>query len=275
MNPLRSLGQLGLGLVVAYTVLVVGMSALERSLVFKPPPISRADLDDAARRNGAKVLTLFSEDGARLYGWHIDRPGPLVLLFTGNGSSVGSYDRRYQAWTEAGFSVLHVNYRGYPGSSGRPHERGLRRDARAAWEYARTLHPPEDIVVYGKSLGGGVAMGLVSALPQHETPRALVLDSTFTRAVDTAAEQYPWLPVGLIMSNRFASIDRAHAVRCPTLVVHSVDDEVIPYAHGERLAAALPRARLLTLSGLGHNDDAVTTPQVQPWLRKLSLDEPL
>lgn len=256
--------------VTLYAALVVGMVALERRLVFKPPALGAAELSAAAARVGATELRLHADDGTALYGWRIDRGGPLVLMFSGNASSVGSYDRRYTSFADAGFSVVHVNYRGYPGSAGRPSEAGLRRDALAAWAEARRTHAPQDILVYGKSLGGGVAMALVSSLTEAETPRALLLDSTFSRAVDTAAERYPWLPVRWVMVNQFPSVDRAPAVKCPVVLVHSVDDEVIPHTHSERLFARLERAQLLTLGGLGHNDEALSTPEVAALLRQLA-----
>jgi fermentation-respiration switch protein FrsA (DUF1100 family) len=152
---------------------------------------------------------------------------------------------------------LLVDYRGYGRSTGKPSEEGTYRDADAAWRWlTRTRHIPENkIVVFGESLGGGVA----SWIAARHRPRALVLASTFSSATDLGAEVYGFLPVRLISRFRYATLERLRDVTSPILIMHSPDDDIIPYAHGRRLfeAANEPKA-FVDLAG-GHNSGFVFT----------------
>jgi fermentation-respiration switch protein FrsA (DUF1100 family) len=248
-----------IGGVLGYLVLVGLMAAFETALVFPAPRIERAQLTRAADAFGATEVALTAADGTGLYGWRIGETDRLVLYFSGNGSSVGEGDL-YRQLSTAGISTLHVNYRGYPGSEGSPSEEGLLRDARAAWNEARRTHPADRIIVLGKSLGGGVATGLVAGLAE-EQPAGLVLASTFTSAVTVGAETYPWLPVSTLMRNRFDSLAKADQIRCPTLVLHGTADTMIGPHHGQRLAEAITDAVFLGVSGMGHNDRLLNNPE--------------
>ncbi len=241
------------GLVAVYATICVGMFLLEPRLVFPAPQLERRDLHELAEEFGSTELMVTTEDGFPLYGWRYGSGDRLVLIFSGNATTVGAWTPRYERLAGAGFSVLHVNYRGYPGSAGSPSEAGLRLDARAAWEEALRSHAAQDIIVFGKSLGGGVAIGLVADLEQK--PRALVLESTFTSTTDVASEAYPWLPVRLLMRNPFRSLDRASELVLPVLLIHGTADGVIGSPHSERLHDAIPDSRLLLIEGAEHNDD--------------------
>ena len=246
--------RLGRGLALAllgYACIVAVMAALETTLVFPAPTISRPELSAAAERFGAQEVQIDASDGTALYGWRVGDHPTLVLYFSGNGSSVGA-GGLYRLLSGQGLSTLHINYRGYPGSSGSPSEAGIHMDARAAWQEARRTHPADRIIVMGKSLGGGVAARLVAEL--DEQPAGLVLESTFTSVVDVAAETYPWLPVRWIMSHRFESQQVAESIRCPTVVLHGEADTMIGPHHGQALAAAIAGASYVPISGRGHND---------------------
>jgi len=252
-------GLLALAALGVAAALILG--AIERKLVFPAPSVDRAWLSAQAERTGAVELDLRAADGTALYGQALSRDPAvarrgLVLYFSGNGSTVGASPGRYQRFTDAGFDVVHVNYRGYPGSDGSPTQAGLIMDAHAAWDEARRRSPAEDIVVYGKSLGGGVAIGLVASL--SEQPRGLVVESSFSRLVDVAAETLPWAPVRLVLRNRFDSLDRASQISCPTLILHGTADTLIGVHHAHRLAAALTGSQLVKVAGAGHNDDLLT-----------------
>jgi hypothetical protein len=244
-------------LVLGYLCVMGLMAALETPLVFPAPRIPRPSLSQAAARFGAAEVEVQASDGTKLYGWRVGAHASLVLYFSGNASSVGEGDL-YRMLDAQGLSTLHINYRGYPGSEGSPSEAGLRLDAQAAWAEARRTHPAERIIVMGKSLGGGVAVGLVASL--DEPPAGLVLESTFTSAADVGAEAYPWLPVRMIMSNRFDSLALAGRIRCPTLVLHGADDRMIGPHHGEALAEAIPGAVSRIVPGKGHNDRLLVDP---------------
>lgn len=238
-----------------YGLVVLGMAGLQRGILFPAPRVERAVLDALAADRGAQVVEVRTEDGERLYGWRQGQGPVLVLYFSGNGASVGGDPDRAARLVQAGAAVLHVNYRGYPGSTGSPSEEGLRADARAAWQEARRSHAAQDVVIMGKSLGGGVAIGLAAELSRRgEPPRALVVESSFRSVVDVAAEHYGWLPVRRLVRDRFDSLALAPAVACPSLVVHGAEDTLIDVQHGRDLAVVLPGARLVEVQGAGHND---------------------
>lgn len=240
---------------ILYALLVLGMAGLQRRMLFPAPVVAQEQLSALAREQGARELSLVTEDGEHLYGWRLGSGRRLVLYFGGNGGSVGGDAARLQRLVAAGAEVLQVNYRGYPGSTGVPSEEGLRADARAAWTEARRSHEAGDVVLLGKSLGGGVAVGLAAwASARGETPAALVVESSFRSVRDVARESYPWLPVDRLLRHPFDSLALAPHVGCPSLVLHGAEDTLIDVQHGRDLAVALPGARLVEVAGAGHND---------------------
>jgi fermentation-respiration switch protein FrsA (DUF1100 family) len=176
-------------------------------------------------------------------------------LFSGNGSCPGQRPTRYARFLGWGLGVLHPSYRGYPGSEGRPSEAGLIRDAEATWAEARRHHAAKDILVFGKSLGGGVAVRLVSHLPPEEQPAGLIIESSFSELWRVAEREWPGLPARHLMATRFESVRHAPKITCPVLIVHGDQDERIPLSHGAALAAAAPDARLHVVPGGDHNSD--------------------
>lgn len=252
----RSRVALALAVLAALLAIVVGLLAsFERSMLFPAPTLPDGWLAAAARAQGAEELALRAEDGTALYGWHLRAPSSrgVVVWFEGNGGSIGMREEEFARLTADGWDVVQVNYRGYPGSAGSPSEEGLRQDARAAWAYASRLGRPW---IFGKSLGGGVAIGLAAEVDA----RALVVESTFESARRVGGELLPWMPVGVFMRNRFDSAALAAKVRCPTLVLHGDADETIAVAHAHDLARAFPSPpTVVTFPGGGHNDTFLTT----------------
>ncbi len=252
--------RVAVGLVVAYLLMMGLLAVLERSLLFPAPTLPEGWLAAEAEAQGARVLAPVAEDGTRLYGWHLPAPASrgAVVWFEGNGGSVGMRPGAFRRLTDAGWDVVQVNYRGYPGSEGTPSEAGLRMDARAAWAVAKGLGGP--VWIYGKSLGGGVAIGLAAErCDADDAPLALVVESTFASAARVGQESLPWAPVGLVMRNRFDSLARAPRVTAPALVLHGDADTLIGPRHAEDLSAALPNARVERFSAAGHNDELLTT----------------
>lgn len=163
-----------------------------------------------------------------------------------------------------GADVLIFDYRGYAENAGSPTETGLALDAQAAWNYAtQQLHvPPERIVIFGESLGGGVAVSLAAEkCAAGSPPGGLILRSTFSSMTDTAAHHYPWLPIRLALLDIYDSLSRIDKVTCPLLMMHGDNDFVVPAVLGKRLFDAVPREsasgvakRFVVLPGAGHND---------------------
>jgi len=200
-----------------------------------------------------------------------DRPdAPWVIFFHGNGMLVGSPGSvdRYRLLREAGFQVLAVEFRGYGMSAeGPPSEAGVYADGRAGWEYLTNELgvAPGRIILYGWSLGGGVATHLASEVPAA----ALITEGAFTDLPAVGQRMYPWLPVSLIMKNRFDNLGRAGSLALPWLIFHSDNDAVIPYVHGQALAEAAGDGRLVTLH-TGHEGGVVQASDVAlPAIREL------
>lgn len=233
----------------------------DRLLFSAPGGIDREALDQAAAEVGARTLDLAASDGTPLYAWHRAAPREpgrrprLALYFGGNAEVVSDNQPVHRLLLQAGFDVLALSYRGYPGSGGRPSERGLGRDAEAAWAWATGPggFPPDRVVLYGRSLGGGVA-ALLAAGPAN--PAAMVLESTFSSVSEVAgagiARAYP---VTWLIRHPFDSRARAPQFGVPVFVMHSAADEVVPAAlGGRRLAERIADVELHEVDGLGHND---------------------
>ena len=149
-----------------------------------------------------------------------------VIVFNGNAGNRAFRAPLAAALAEHGISVLLFDYRGYGGNPGSPSEEGLAADARAARRYVAGRAGSDRIVYFGESLGSGVAVRLAAEQP----PAALILRSPFTSLTDTGRHHYPFLPVGMMLIDRFASIDRIRDIRCPLLVIAADHDSVVPTA---------------------------------------------
>jgi fermentation-respiration switch protein FrsA (DUF1100 family) len=198
-------------------------------------------------------LSIETDDGVDLHGWFVSGQSHRVLLFFhGNAGNISHRLESIRQFLTLGLSVLIIDYRGYGQSAGRPTEAGLYRDADAVWRYLTETRGvrPADVVVFGRSVGGSVAARLAS----QQQPLALIVESSFTSVPDIARELYPWLPVRWLSRLKHATRDYVRDAQCPVLVVHSSDDEIIPFHHGEAIFAAAPQPRsMLAIRGT-HND---------------------
>jgi pimeloyl-ACP methyl ester carboxylesterase len=215
------------------------MFLTQRSQIFYPVRESTAP--------GATTMR-FEVDGAEVRVWAFSRPSRAALIyFGGNAEDVGASIGRF-ADRLPEHSLYFVNYRGYGGSTGEPSERALVGDAIAVYDHLRTRH--EEIHVLGRSLGSGVAAQLAS---ERDVGR-LVLVTPFDSLVNVARAHYPWLPVGLLMRDRFDSERRAASIASETLLVVAGDDEIIPRARSDALAGAFrTNPRVVVLEGARHN----------------------
>ncbi len=199
-------------------------------------------------------VSVTTEDGERLHGWLVKaaRARGTLLFFHGNAGNVSHRLESLRLFSRLGLDVFIVDYRGYGRSTGRPSEQGTYRDARAAWDWLvrERGESPRRIILFGRSLGAAVAVDLAS----EKRGAGLILESGFTSVPDLAAEIYPWLPVRLLSRFHYDSLSKIGRVGQPLLVLHSPDDEIVPYRHGRRLfeAASEPK-RFQQMTG-GHND---------------------
>nr|WP_237251826.1 alpha/beta hydrolase [Thioalkalivibrio nitratireducens] len=235
---------------VAYGVFVAFLYVTQERLIYFPV----AALATTPERHGLAYedVALSAEDGVRLHGWFVPAPEArtTLLFFHGNGGNLSHRIDSLRIFHDLGLSVLILSYRGYGRSEGRPSEAGTRLDANAAWRYLREERgvPASEIVIFGRSLGAAVGAELAA----REPPGAVILESPFTSAADLGAEVYPWLPVRLLLRHEYDVLRPAREITAPLLVVHSRDDEIVPFAHGRAIADATG-ADLLELRG-GHND---------------------
>lgn len=223
-------------------------------LIYFPGPAPATEPKDHGIEGRAVLLK--SSDGLRLWSWWIpaEQPRGVVIVLHGNAGTREEridYARAFQAM---GLSTLLLDYRGYGGSDGSPNEEGTYLDAEAAYEYVTRAEnfQPGQILVFGESLGGGVAIELA----RRRTVGSVIVQDTFTSIADMGAKLYPWLPVRWLVGRRYDNLAKIPSVPVPVLVLHSRNDELIPYEQGERLfAAAMQPKRLITTAG-GHNSSA-------------------
>ncbi len=195
-----------------------------------------------------------ADDGVKLHGWFVpaENPRGTILFCHGNAGNISHRLYTIHVLNELRMNTFIFDYRGFGRSEGDPSEDGTYLDAEAGWEYlvGEREIPPERIVVFGRSLGGAVA----SRLARDRTPGALILDASFTSVPDVGAKMFPFLPVRWLSRIDYNTLDHVRKVNCPTLVIHSRDDELIPFEHGKRLfeAAGEPKEFLETEGE--HND---------------------
>ncbi len=184
------------------------------------------------------------------------RHPPLVLYFPGNAGNRFERRRDLEEIASCGCDVLIFDYRGYGDSSGAPSETRLSADARLVWSFAQESlgYPPEQIIIFGESLGGAVALSLWSeesrTAPQ---PAALILNATFASMSQVVAWHYPWFPFRLVLLDRWPSIQRIGRVSVPLTVFHGTADEIVPVEQARELARAAAGARLIEIVGGQHN----------------------
>ncbi len=183
---------------------------------------------------------------------------PLVLLFChGNAGTIQNRLIYLPIFQSLGLSTLLFDYRGYGNSEGKPSESGTYADVAAAWRYLTEEQkiPPQRILIYGESLGGAVASYWAETLTTQSIPAGgLILAGTFTHVHDRAAELYPLLPVRFISRFNYQSESRLSKIKMPVLVIHSRDDEIIPFSHGEKLFQAAQEPKLFAMLKGGHNE---------------------
>ena len=196
----------------------------------------------------------FSSDGVKLNGWYIPaKESRATVLFShGNAGNISHRIEIIDMFSKLGLDVFIYDCRGYGRSQGSPGEEGLYLDTQAAYKYLidkRNLNE-ESIVIYGKSLGANVAVELCSKV----TPAALITDSAFTSALDMGKKMFPFIPIRWFISVKYDALSRIKDITIPKLIIHSENDEIIPFQHGKRLYEAAPEPKEFYPMQGGHND---------------------
>ena len=238
----------GLGYLGALAVLVFA----QRSFIF-PIPQTLRTTPAAAGFPQAEEHALATADGETVIVWHLaPKPGhAVVIYFHGNGDSLAGLVERFRDITADGTGLVALSYRGYAGSSGRPSEQALLQDAAAAYAFTSARYAADRIVVWGFSLGSGVAVALAADQPVGK----LLLEAPYTSITDVAAAAFPFLPVRWLIRDQFRSDQRMASVTAPLLIMHGARDPTIPIAFGERLfALAREPKQFVRFAEGGHND---------------------
>jgi fermentation-respiration switch protein FrsA (DUF1100 family) len=245
---------------VVYCTLALYVYLMQPRLLYYPDLPGRAIVATPADIGlDYEPVTLLTGDGVRLGAWfipHTDARGTLLFLH-GNAGNISHRLDSIALFHALGLSVLILDYRGYGESEGTPSEAGTYRDADAAWQHLveQRRIAPSEIVIFGRSLGAAVAVELAS----RTRPGALIMESAFISVPEMAATLYPRLPVRLLSRYRYNALTPLERISCPLLIVHSRDDEIIPFRQGQRLFEhAREPKQFLELRG-GHNDGFLVT----------------
>lgn len=225
-----------------------------RLLYYPNLPSRTVDVTPAAIGLAFDNVPLTAADGTRLHAWFVPATAPRgTLLFShGNAGNIAHRLHSIRQFHSLGLNVLIYDYRGFGESEGKPTEPGTYLDVKAAWDYLLKERKiaPQEIIIFGRSLGAAVAAELACQNPSA----GVILESAFTSVPDMAASLYPWLPVRLLSRYQYNNLEKITRITSPLLLVHSRGDEIVPYAHGERLfARANEPKQFLELRG-GHND---------------------
>ncbi len=238
----------------AYGVLVGGLYVFQRHLLYFPDT-RRPELGDLVAL-GVREITLKTVDGLSLLSWYLPPRDsrPVIAYFHGNGGHVGYRAERLRWFARSGYGVLMTEYRGYGGNPGTPSEAGLVADGVAALDFLGGEGiAPDRLVIYGESLGSGVAVPLAA---QREVA-GLILEAAFTSVAEIAQHHYSFIPASALLRDRFDSLARIGDVKAPILVLHGERDRVVPLRFGRALFDAAPEPKELWLSSAAGHEDLV------------------
>ncbi len=258
-----------LAIAFSYVIIALIIYLAQRKLTYFPSPERVAPAAVGLPHVAERIFD--THDGERVVAWHGKaEPGqPTILYFHGNGGNLALRSERIRRYLDRGQGMLMVSYRGYSGSSGRPTEANNVADARLAYQMLITDGiSPAEIIIYGESLGSGVATRIAVEKPVG----GLILDSPFTSAADVGAQRYPLLPVRLMMWDRYEVLRYIANVRTPLLVIHGERDRVVPFKMGQTVfAAANEPKELVSFPHAGHNDHSLhgSFEAIQDWISRV------
>ncbi len=245
-------GPLLMLVVLAYVLFALGLYVMQRKMMYLPT--SERVRPDELGLVGVEEIVVKTKYTNRLLAWYMPaQPGqPTILYFHGNAGSLASRAGRLDFYRQQGYGVLLTTYRGYSGSSGQPAEFPIKMDALYFYHWLQARGVKErDIILYGESLGTGVAVA--TALDHH--PGAVILEAPYSSAVDVGAARFPFIPVRWFMKDRYESTALIGQITAPVFIVHGELDKVIPIRLAKKLYAAASQPKeAVWLRDAGHND---------------------
>jgi fermentation-respiration switch protein FrsA (DUF1100 family) len=241
--------------VLIYFSLIGGLFLAQRDMMYFP------SYDKPVLKStgviGMEEIRVRTSDGLTLFGWYkspATAEKPTILWFHGNASNVAWTATRAIPYLKQGYGVLLAEYRGYSSNPGKPSENGIYNDARAfmAWLTQQKETPANSVILYGESLGSGPAIQIAMENP---TVHALVLEAPMSSAQEIAQKHYPFMPVRMLLKDKYDNITKIKEIKSPLIVVHGEEDTVIPYVFGKKLFDAAPEPKsMITIQGANHND---------------------
>lgn len=233
-------------------VIVFGLVyILQEKLIFFPEKLSTSY--QFSFQKPFEEVYLKTSDNATLHALHfkIHDPKGVILYFHGNAGSLRSWGSLGEDLTALGYDVFMPDYRSFGKSTGRLSQENLYADAQLAYHYLLKNYPEAQIVIFGRSIGTGIATRLTS----KNNPKLLILESPFYSFADVAKHHYSFLPVSLMLKYSFLSNHYLPQVKCPTFIIHGTQDDVVPFKSGLKLARLLANpTSFIPIEGGGHND---------------------
>lgn len=215
-------------------------------------PFNGPNTPEAAGLPSYSLQHTTATDGTPINYWeHPSASGPILLYFHGNGGGLHAFTFPLAQFAQAGFHVIAMEYRGYPGAAGKPSQQALTADAIALFDQTHQRYPNRPIAIWGYSLGTGIAVQLAA----ERAPAALVLEAPFSATVDLAATIYPFIPVRHLMRDQYRSREAITRVHAPLFIMHGETDRLVPITSGETLYnAANDPKEFHRYAGIGHLD---------------------
>ncbi len=238
-------------LLVIYGAACAYLYVFQRDLIYKPDKQYVAP-----KLSGATEIKLKTDDGLTLDGWYVPakdgaKNGETVLYFNGNKSGMHLHEEFYTQIVKAGYGLLAFNYRGYGRSEGAPTEEGLYIDARAAIDYLQQQKIAlEQVIFMGRSLGSGVAVQMAT----EYLPHAVALISPYSSINAIGKMQYPFMPVDLLLVDKFDSLTKADKIESPVVIFHGANDALIPATEAEKLHKAMAQSKMFIYEGQTHDN---------------------
>lgn len=243
-----------LGALLVYGGVAALLYIFQEKILFHPQPLANDYQFDFETEFGFEEVFLTAEDGSRLHSLLFGQQDPrgIILYFHGNAGSLAGWGAVAFDLLPYGFEILIPDYRGYGKSSGKMSEANFFSDAWLWYEFCRSRFPESQIVVYGRSLGTGMATQIAA----RNKPGLVLLESPFFNMADLARRHFPGFPHQQLLKYPFRNDKYLLEIRCPVFIIHGTADEVVPFESGKRLGTSNddPRLRFRTIPGGGHNN---------------------
>ena len=242
--------------VAVYLCIVAVMYIFQRNLMYHPGKNLGSPMNSGLQEMVA--VNLVNDEGQKVVSWYksASTNKPTLVYFHGNAGNIGDRHNKVRSFLDHGIGVMLVGYRGYGNNPGKPTEQGLYTDATLALDFlSRTGITPDHWILYGESLGTAVAVEMAQRISTTSPVAAVVLEAPFSSAVAAGKSHYPWLPVGILLKDRYDSISKIKSINAPLMIFHGTSDRVVPAKLGQKLfAAAIAPKTDHWINGASHND---------------------